>query len=380
VSTMPQYRKDKNIIESSLVGRSPVIQKLRTDVRNIAAYPFTVLITGESGTGKELVARAIHDMSSRSGLPFIPLNCGAFSDHLIESELFGHVRGSFTGAERDRVGLLEYAKGGTIFLDEITETSIAFQGKLLRVLEQREFRKVGSNEVRFTDVRIIAATNKDLYEEIAAGRFKLDLYHRLNLSRISIPPLRARKEDLEPLVEHFLLGGLFDESSVPVTIEADALAELKRFCEVYKWPGNVRELKNVLIAATTKSNSNCISLENLRNVISAINLPDDSNNLSLKTSQCRKLAVPLDEPIYGLPEGQDFNSLFMEMVERLTTSAINITGSKTGAARVLGINRSSFQLLLKQVKKYRDGQNTQNGQDTEDDFNNESEEMNTDCA
>jgi transcriptional regulator with PAS, ATPase and Fis domain len=201
-----------------------------------------VLIHGESGTGKELAARALHRMSLRSDGPFVPINCAAIAEELIESELFGHVKGAFTGAAAGREGLFYYARGGTLFLDEISELPLPLQAKLLRVLEERRVRPVGSEQEVPVDVRVVAATNRDLVEEVAAGRFRRDLYYRLQVVEVVLPPLRERIEDLPDLVDYFI-GQLAARLGVAeLAHDEAALARLAR----YSWPGNVRELKNLV--------------------------------------------------------------------------------------------------------------------------------------
>ena len=225
-----------------LVGHSLAIQHLRGLIKRIAPMPTTVLLQGESGTGKEVTARALHQMSARAARPFVPVNCGAITAELIESELFGHVKGAFTGASDSRNGLFYYAHGGTLFLDEIAELPLLMQTKLLRVLEERKVRPVGSEKEVPVDVRIITATNRELAGEVAAGRFRQDLYYRLAVVDIAIPPLRNRREDVADLVAHFM-GLLSTQLGVaPLALTREVLKGMA----AYHWPGNVRELKNFL--------------------------------------------------------------------------------------------------------------------------------------
>jgi DNA-binding NtrC family response regulator len=223
-----------------LVGHSPAMAQLRAMVRRVGQMPSTVLLQGESGTGKEVVARALHQSSPRAQRPFVPLNCAAIASELIESELFGHVKGAFTGATESRNGLFYYAHGGTLFLDEISELPLAMQARLLRVLEERRLRPVGSEREVPVDVRIVAACNRDLAAEVQAGRFRQDLYYRLAVVDIVLPPLRARAEDIPELVVHFMqqLSGQLGVAPLPLTHEV-----VTRLC-AYAWPGNVRELRN----------------------------------------------------------------------------------------------------------------------------------------
>ena len=225
-----------------MVGNSAVIRDVCARIKRIAPTPSTVLIHGESGTGKELAARALHRMSLRAEGPFVPINCAAIAEELIESELFGHVKGAFTGAAAGREGLFYYARGGTLFLDEISELPLPLQAKLLRVLEERKVRPVGSEQEVPVDVRVVAATNRNLGEEIAAGHFRRDLYYRLQVVEVVLPPLRERIEDLPDLVDYFIgqLAARLGVAELPH--DEAALARLAR----YSWPGNVRELKNLI--------------------------------------------------------------------------------------------------------------------------------------
>jgi transcriptional regulator with GAF, ATPase, and Fis domain len=225
-----------------LVGGSTGMQRVLRDIEAVAPTAASVLISGESGTGKELVARAIHQASQRSEGPFIELNCAAIARELSESELFGHVRGAFSGAIRDRVGRFESAHGGTLFLDEIGELPLELQGKLLRVLQEGRFERVGEARTRSVDVRVVAATNRDLHHEIEAGRFRHDLYYRLNVFPIDVPPLRERKEDIEPLSLHLLAEICRRMQRPPLQ---PSPADLERL-QQHDWPGNVRELQNAL--------------------------------------------------------------------------------------------------------------------------------------
>ncbi len=224
-----------------LVGRSEPMQGVYEQIARVAGTSVTVFVTGESGTGKELVARAVHDLSRRRARPFLAVNCGAISPHLIESEIFGHERGSFTGAERQHQGFFERAHGGTLFLDEITEMPPALQVKLLRVLETGTFMRVGSSTPQDADVRLIAASNRDPMQAVARGELREDLFYRLNVFPVQLPPLRERREDLPLLVAHFLREIGEREGS----LKRASPAALERLAQ-YRWPGNVRELRNVL--------------------------------------------------------------------------------------------------------------------------------------
>ncbi|MFI5310463.1 MAG: sigma-54-dependent transcriptional regulator [Gemmatimonadales bacterium] len=234
----------KATIESryEIVGRSLAIHGVTDKIERVAQTNARVLITGENGTGKELVARAIHRHSPRSKKPFVEVNCAAIPSELIESELFGHMRGSFTGAIQDHAGKFEQADGGTLFLDEIGDMSVAAQSKVLRVLQDGEVTRIGGSKSRKVDVRVIAATNKDLEEEIGAGRFREDLYYRLNVVPVAVPPLRERREDIPLLVEHFLAQLARQDGLAPRAIDAAAVERLA----LLPWPGNVRELRNTI--------------------------------------------------------------------------------------------------------------------------------------
>ena len=242
-----------------MIGTSPNMREIFELIGTIAPQPSRVLITGESGTGKELVARAIHENSTRSKAPFITINCGAFPETLLESELFGYVKGAFTGANENRRGLFHAAHGGTLFMDEIGNMSVTMQVKLYRVLQEGKVRPVGSTEEIDIDVRVIAATNKDLEKEIAEGRFREDLYYRLSVIPIHLPPLRERRDDIPLLVREFL-GRLAKSMGKKVDgIEPEAM----RLLEVYDWPGNVRELENTIERALALESGHRISAESL---------------------------------------------------------------------------------------------------------------------
>jgi DNA-binding NtrC family response regulator len=241
-----------------LQGRSRAVRELRESLRRLAPRAAPVLLLGESGTGKEVAARILHELSPREGQPFLAVDCGALSESLLESELFGHAKGAFTGAQSPRSGLFEAADGGTLFLDEIANTSLAFQARFLRTLQEREVRRIGSNEARRVDVRILAATNRDLEEEIRAGRFREDLLYRLDVLRVALPPLRRRREDL-PTLAASLLSDIRRRSGECAVLTPRALAVLA----AWHWPGNVRELRNVLESACAHALDGRIDLEQL---------------------------------------------------------------------------------------------------------------------
>jgi len=248
-----------DVPETGLVGKSAAIAQVHKLIARVAASDATVLIAGETGTGKELVARAVHHGSPRRELPFVTVNCGAIPETLLESELFGHVRGAFTGADRDKKGLFEVAGAGTIFLDEIGELPLSLQPKLLRTLEGREIMRVGSTSAIKIAVRILAATHRDLAKMVEAGQFRADLYYRLNVFQISLTPLRTRSEDIAPIATH-VLERLCRKANRPLAaLTPEALIALER----YPWPGNVRELANVLERALILTDSLRVTLDEL---------------------------------------------------------------------------------------------------------------------
>jgi len=316
---------------SGILGKSEVIEEVRGMIEKVASATSTVLITGESGTGKELVARALHDSSERKDSPFVSINCGAIPEGLLESELFGHKKGSFTGAVRDKDGLFKVADGGTLFLDEVGETTPAIQVKLLRVLQEREIVPVGSVNPIKVEVRVVAATNTTLDERVAEGTFRDDLFYRLNVVPIHIPPLRDRKEDIPLLVEHFL--SLSSRGKHQFT--NDALAALQK----YTWPGNVRELENVIERSVIMSEGSTIGTELLPQKIS-------------------------EPPLYrlgALPEAETpptletIETAYIEWVLKQTG------GIKTAAAEILGIDPST---LHRKMDKYgmREERDAEGGQ------------------
>jgi DNA-binding NtrC family response regulator len=293
-----------------MVGQCRQMQILSEIIKRVAPMPSTVLIEGESGTGKELAARAIHEMSGRSG-SFVPVNCGAMTAELLESELFGHVKGAFTGAHLSRDGLFTYANGGTLFLDEIGEMPLSMQAHLLRALEERTIRPVGSNREVPVDVRIIAASNRDLEQEVRSGDFREDLYYRLNVLSLRMPALRERKEDIPLLVNHFVevLAAELGVSS-PQMGESDLVRLLD-----YEWPGNVRELKNVI--------ERCLLL-------------NKSPSLCMLGSEAvGGQSAPIDQT----------RTLLLEAVEKQhILKVLDLEGgNKSAAARMLGISRKTLE-------------------------------------
>jgi len=308
-------RQVEQIYEGSgLVGDGDLIRGVCDVIKRVAPMPSTVLIEGESGTGKELAARAIHKWSGRPG-SFVPINCGGLSTELLESELFGHVKGAFTGAQQAREGLFSYAKGGTLFLDEIGEMPMSMQVHLLRVLEERTVRPVGSNREVPVDVRIIAATNRDLAEEVRKGQFREDLFYRLNVLSIRMPSLRERKEDIEVLARHF-----FETLSANLGVAVPDIgpAELSRL-RAYHWPGNVRELKNVI--------ERCLLLGST-------------------PSHCLSRSIDMEQ---SPPVEEEVGSLRLEEVEKRHILQVleQQGGNKSAAARILGVSRKTLERKMK---------------------------------
>jgi len=306
----------------NIIGKSPSMIRLLETTSKAAASDATVLITGESGTGKEMIAGAIHFNSTRENHPFIKLNCAAISEGLLESELFGHEKGAFTGAVRRREGRFSQAHRGSLFLDEISEMSMAMQAKLLRVIQEKEFTRVGGEEVLTVDVRIITATNRDLLAEVQQGNFREDLYYRLNVINLKVPPLRERREDIPLLAEHFLKMFSAKNDMAIKGFTPQAMDRLIR----YRWPGNVREMMNAVESAVVLSDSEYIS----------------ESDLSLLHAE-----LPSQEA--AAPVSAD---LPLEEVEKTTIlKTLEISGgNKSEAARKLGITRAT---LHKKLKKYR---------------------------
>jgi transcriptional regulator with GAF, ATPase, and Fis domain len=248
---------DVTIHFGEIVGESSALQRTLSQIEAVAATPATVLVLGESGVGKEMIARAIHSNSTRADKALVKVNCASIPKDLFESEFFGHVRGAFTGAHADRVGRLQLASGGTLFLDEVGEIPLSLQGKLLRALQERQFERVGDDKTLDADVRIIAATNRDLETEVREGRFREDLYYRLSVFPLTVPPLRERVEDIVPLAHHFVALICRDLGRAPLRISRQAAETLRR----HDWPGNIRELRNVIERAIIMSKGDRLRLD-----------------------------------------------------------------------------------------------------------------------
>jgi len=311
----------------NLVGGSPAMQDVIRQVRKVAPLKATVLLTGESGTGKELVARAVHELSPRASFPFVAVNCGAIPADLIESELFGHVRGAFTDASRDKKGLAAEADGGTLFLDEIGELPPQLQVKLLRFLQEEEVRRVGDTRAEKVDVRVVAATARDLGRAVKEGQFREDLFYRLNVVGIRLPPLRERREDIAPLVRHFLVKYRSLRPDAPLSGVSPAAMEA---LGAYRWPGNVRELEHVVERAVVLAEGSELGEEDL---------PDELRS------------APRPVAPVALPTGSlSVKRAIRSVEEQLIRKALEQTGgNRTRAAELLDI---SYRALLYKIKEY----------------------------
>jgi two-component system, NtrC family, response regulator PilR len=320
-----------------IVGPSEGTRRILELVQRIANARTTVLITGESGTGKERVARAIHEASDRHGKPFLVINCGAIPEALMEAELFGHERGAFTGAVSSRLGIFREAQGGTVLLDEIGELPASLQVKLLRVLQERKVRGVGSSAEVAVDVRILAATNRNVEDDVRSGRFRQDLYYRLNVIRIEVPPLRDRREDVRPLAEHFLVRCAAEMNKDSRLFSPDAVRAL----EAYDFPGNVRELENVVERAVALSTGQTIGLGDLPQEVSGA-------------------AAQPTPALVGLPEdGCNLDEVLGEVERRLLLQALERSGGvRTQAAKLLGV---TFRSLRYRLQKHALGDGSEPG-------------------
>lgn len=309
-----------------IIGKSQALQTILTSVRKVADYKSTVLLIGESGTGKELLARALHEQSIRKKGPFVAINCGAIPETLLESELFGYVRGAFTDASRNKKGLIEEADNGTLFLDEIGELPLSLQVKLLRFLQEDEIRKVGDTKDLRVDVRVVAATARDLQDMVKKGTFREDLYYRLNVLQLRIPPLRERKDDIPTLVDHFIAKYAERLHRPNMTINKDAL----RLLLDYHWPGNVRELENIIERAMVLADND---------LITTTNLPD------------KMQATNTDAPIPLIGDDLSIKKAVLFIERELIRRALEKTGgNRTHAAELLEI---SHRALLYKMKEYK---------------------------
>jgi len=319
----------------NIVGASAAMDRLKQTIRTVASTQSTVLVYGESGTGKELVARAVHVCSPRAAEPFVSINCGAFPETLLESELFGYVKGAFTGANQNKRGLFEVAHEGTIFLDEISEMSLTMQVKLLRVLQERCVRPVGGTDEIAIDVRVIAATNRDLDKSVSENTFREDLYYRLNVIPVVVPPLRERREDIPLLANHFLKKYASAAGRNIVRVNTGSLEAL---CG-YDWPGNVRQLENTIERAVALETA-----EELR-----VELPVEKSKARAAAAGVGMIGGPgVSAPGAILPEGMDMEKYVADIERSLLQSALTQSnGVQTRAADVLKISYRSFRHLMK---------------------------------
>jgi DNA-binding NtrC family response regulator len=312
--------------QGGLLGRSPVMIGLYKEIARVAPTRSTILIVGESGAGKELVARSIHQHSTRSAGPFVAVNCGALTETLLEAELFGHVRGSFTGAVGDRKGLWEEAAGGTLFLDEVGETSSAFQVKLLRALQEGEIRRVGASKATQVDARILAATNRNLEQDVKAGKFREDLFYRLSVVTLRVPSLKERRTDIPLLAERFLGVVLDREGHKQLTLSEETIRTLV----AYNWPGNVRELESAIEYAVLHARGHAIDPEDL---------PE-----KLQSVQVRSAArSPLSALFEDLPALDELERRYLLYILEVAG------GNRTRAAEILGIDRRT---LYRMIERY----------------------------
>ncbi len=313
----------------NIIGNSEKMIKVFELISKIASTDSTVLILGESGTGKELVARAIHRKSRRASLPFVPVNCGAIPEELLESELFGHEKGAFTGAFKMHTGRFEIAAGGSIFLDEISEMSPNLQVKLLRVLQEKEFERVGGINTIKANVRIIAATNKNLEEEVDKGRFREDLYYRLNVIPINLPPLRERSDDIPALTRFFIEKNVKEKSMEVIEINKQVMHHFMN----YRWPGNVRELENIIERLSVLCDGNPVTADDLPENILSGHTKGTGSSLG-----------------FILPdEGIDLSDVVSDFEKNIIIQALNKSGwIKNRAAKLLNLNRTT---LVEKIKK-----------------------------
>jgi transcriptional regulator with GAF, ATPase, and Fis domain len=328
-----------------MIGRSPQMLELFDLISCVAEDgESTILIQGQSGTGKELIARAIHEKSSRKSSHFVPVNCAAIPDELLESELFGYVKGAFTGAQQSKIGRVQFADGGTLFLDEIGDMKGNLQAKLLRVIQEREVEQVGGIRPIKVDVRIIAATHQNLEELVAAGRFREDLYYRLAVIPLVAPPLCERKNDLELLIERFIERFSRRKTDRRTTIDAIAMKSLQN----YSWPGNVRELENLMQRLVILHRGKRITLRELPEKYRCVDIQADEFD-SPAAGGVPSSAVSEPPEAEWSDTGLDFNGLISEFEDRLILQALSRTGgNKKEAARMLNLKRTT---LIEKIKK-----------------------------
>jgi two-component system nitrogen regulation response regulator GlnG len=325
---------------SSMIGQAPAMQEVFRSIGRLAGSSMTVLITGESGTGKELIARALHEHSPRADKPFVALNTSAIAAELLESELFGHEKGSFTGADARRIGRFEQADGGTLFLDEIGDMSPALQTRLLRVLAESEFYRVGGQQSIKVDVRVIAATNQDLARAVKESRFREDLYHRLNVIRINSPPLRQRRADIPLLLNHYLADAAKELEAPAKTIDSDALEMLQG----YDWPGNVRQLVNATRRLTVTAPGTVITTEDI-----PVDLGGSVESTRATQDWTRSLASWAEQQLANR-KGPLLETALPEFERTLIETAMSQTGGhRQEAARLLGWGRNTLTRKMKSL-------------------------------
>ena len=341
------YRHNSSIQLPGVIGSGPAMQEVFRVTRRVAMSNASVLLLGETGTGKEVIANAIHHLSNRNGGPFVKVNCGALSESLLESELFGHVRGAFTGAVGNRAGRFETAHTGTIFLDEINSTSMHLQVKLLRVLQQREFERVGDTETITVDTRVIAASNRDLADEIRQEKFREDLYWRLNVVPIELPPLRKRREDIPALIAHFLHQYSASNDRYVVHIQSEAMQALQD----YHWPGNVRELQNYIERSVVMADSDELTVQLLPSCVTGA--ARSSSSIEARPLDFESLVKDVVQEGVRIsnPDQTDLHSKVVDRVEKELISQVlsSCNFVQTKAAARLGINRNT---LHKKMKDY----------------------------
>jgi Nif-specific regulatory protein len=330
----------------NIIGSAPAMLDVFDTIAQVASSRATCLLLGETGTGKELIAKAVHYNSNRADKPFIRVNCGALAGTLLESELFGHVKGSFTGAIKDKMGRFEGANGGTLFLDEIGTIDTSLQVKLLRVLQEREFERVGDNRTMKVDVRIIAATNLDLQEEVAKGRFREDLFYRLNVVTIYLPPLRNRREDIPRLIDFFLDKFNAENAKQLRKISKEMLNVFVR----YPWPGNVRELENAMERATVLSRGDTLTEDLLPTAIRAFAQQGRANMASEGIDALTRRLADQSINEFELREGQIYDMVIRQVEKALIEKALTrCSGVKIKAADFLGINRNTLNKKFKEL-------------------------------
>ena len=334
--------EQRRVRSYDILGDSPQIREVRARITRVAPTNSTILITGESGTGKELVARAIHGQSRRSLRPFVPLNCGALPEALLESELFGHEKGAFTSADSSKKGLVEAAERGTLFLDEIGEMSLMMQVKLLRFLQERRFRRVGGTEEQDADVRVITATNQDLTKRVETGDFRRDLFYRVNVIKVEVPPLRERRGDILPLAQHFI-----DKFNGQMGKKLKGLApSAKRTLDSYTWRGNVRELENVIERAVALEDLDMVQAESL----DLGDIPGlDRRSAQFAVGDPLAAVGRVSEGPERLPESGFVLEQHVQNIERefLAQALQQAGGVKVRAAGLLGMSFRSFRYYLK---------------------------------